>query len=126
MYNLAIIAFLVLDAAVHLSIVQDTHGGPVGDFIINLVLVIALFNGLPLAVTFLTVYFMRRPQSPLSSWKWGFLELPVGVSWLFFFGSGLWVGPAAVILAAMARLTTPCARKEDREEPGFEMLVDDN
>jgi hypothetical protein len=44
-----------------------------------------------------------------SSALWAFLGLPLGVGLLFNFGSGLYVGPACVILASLFRMAEVCS-----------------
>ena len=108
MYTLAILAYSIsaVDAIVHLSYVQhkDTPYG--GSYIGAVVMVLMISHGFPLLITVLTFkYLYDKGTSFWARWfPFGFIELAVGISWFFFFGSGLWVAPTAVTAAALARL----------------------
>jgi hypothetical protein len=107
LYELSFIGFIAatLEMLVHLVYVQV--GNPVGwGFWVGLVIII--FPA-ALAETFLYVvwYGLRRPDTCggcLASPYWAPLEIVTGFTFLLLFGSGFYVGPAAIMIAGIIRL----------------------
>lgn len=109
--ELAILAFLavMIEKAVHLAYAQSMAEWSGREFGIGLGAVAVGANGFPILVQFL-VYFglyhrkkgWRISRIMGSPWWWP-LELASGVSWLFLFGAGFYLGPALVILDALFR-----------------------
>lgn len=107
-YEIAFIGFIAaaLEMLTHLVYVQVGH--PVeGAFWVGLTIIIV---PAALAETFLyaTWYGLRKPTACkgwLSSPYWGPIEIVTGFSFLLIFGAGFYVGPAAIMLAGMVRLT---------------------
>ena len=105
LYDVALIAFgwAALEEFVHLCYAQSTapfdHA-----FWIGLVGVILIGNGFPAAITAVTFFGMYHPNYVIASPWWIPLELASAFSYLFLFGAGFFVGPAAVALAALVRV----------------------
>ena len=102
-HDIALVGFLAaaLEMLTHLIYVQVGH--PIGwGFWVALFLVIGLSNGVPILI----VLGMRR----LRGARWAPWEILGGLSLLFLFGSGFYVGPIALVLSGFVRLVPSPAR----------------
>lgn len=102
----AIVSFLavMLEMTVHLIYAQ-AHAAHDGAFWLGLLVVAGLSNGVP-ALTQSLIFrglYHRDEGGALASSRWWPLELVLGVSWLFLFGAGFYIGPALVVLDALLR-----------------------
>ena len=103
LYGLALLGFLsaALEMLTHLVYVQVGH--PIGwGFWVALLAVIGLANGFPILLILIILCGMRRGGCLGSPW-WAPLEFLSGVSFLFLFGAGFYLGPAALALAGLVR-----------------------
>jgi hypothetical protein len=100
----AIVSFAAaqVEIAAHLGYAQ-AHAEWGYELAVGLLLVAGLANGLPILVQALIFWglYHRDDEWVISSTSWWPLELFAGVSWLFLFGAGFYIGPAFVILDAL-------------------------
>ena len=104
LYDLAFVAFFwaVLEEFVHLCYAQAnaTFGY---QFWVGFVGVILIGNGFPVLITAFTWWGMYHPEWAIASPWWVPLELASGLSYLFLFGAGFYVGPVAIVAASLVR-----------------------
>lgn len=108
LYELALIGFVaaMLEEFVHLMYVYDYTGGGDGSGLwTGLFGVILLANGFPIVILLIIWGTLRYPRRAISSPAWAPLEIATGFSFLFLFGSGFYLGPGAMILAGLVRVT---------------------
>ena len=128
LYGLALLGFLsaALEMLTHLIYVQVGH--PVGwGFWVALIAVNGIANGFPILLILIILCGMRRGGCLGSPW-WFPLEFLSGVSFLFLFGAGFYLGPAALALAALVRGGHAlCGRKTASapSPPRAEIVVED-
>tara|TARA_B110000008_G_C16956136_1_gene558267 strand:- start:943 stop:2076 length:1134 start_codon:yes stop_codon:yes gene_type:complete len=124
LYEIAIIGFAsaALEKLTHLIIVQI--GVQVNyAFYVGLFAVILFSQGVPILFTYITWYSLLRRDKNLciSSAYWGPVEVLTGFSFLFLFGAGFYIGPAAIILAGILRCFEICRyspkEKEEQDVP---------
>ena len=121
LYELAVLgwAWAMLDTTVHYSVclaADDLSDDLAFSHLAFWGGVIFWGNMLPLTITLLCWWGTRRRFGPderfgvtMYSWwtrpdVWAPLEIATGVSWLFNFGGGYFIGPTATILAGLIRL----------------------
>ena len=105
LYDVALISFgwAALEMFVHPCYAQSmAHFGH--EFWVGFVGVILIGNGVPAIITAVTWWGVYHPNWIITSPVWIPLELASAFSYLFFFGAGFFVGPAAVFLAALVRI----------------------
>ena len=117
LYELSIIGFTAaaLEELVHLIYVYSETGAEVGkELWIGLFGVIVFGNGFPILIVCLIWTALRRGPVwkvcglNFSSPYWAPLEIASGLSFFFLFGSGFFLGPAALALAGVLRLGEMC------------------
>lgn len=116
LYELATIAFAAagLEELTHLIYAQ-THVGTVGGaFWVGLLLVIVFAQGAGTVFVYVTWRALRvSDKMPCAAHPlWAPLEIATGVSFLFLFGAGFYLGPAAIALAGCVRLAEMCRISE--------------
>lgn len=102
----AILAFatVMIEEVVHLIYAQ-THAEWGYQFAVGFLGVAVGANGFPILIQFL-IYrglYHRDDKWVTASTRWWPLELASGLSWLFLFGAGFYVGPALVVLDSLVR-----------------------
>lgn len=102
----AILAFaaVMIEEVVHLIYAQ-THAEWGYQIAVGFFGVAVGANGFPILIQFL-IYrglYHRDEKWVTASTRWWPLELALGISWLFLFGSGAYLGPAFVILDSLVR-----------------------
>ena len=102
----AILAFAatMIEKVVHLIYAQTTAAWGYG-FWVGLFGVAIFANGIPILIQFL-IYrglYHRDDKWVAASTRWWPLELASGVSWLFLFGAGFYLGPSLVIIDSLFR-----------------------
>ena len=104
LYAFAVLAYCISwgDAIVHIVYITARNALPAGS-LVTAALIAGISHGMPVAITVLTWRAMYSTNYIGHSAKWAPLEIAVAVSWFFFFGSGLWVGPAAILAASLVR-----------------------
>ena len=121
-YEIAVLGFTAaaLEELIHLILVQA--GNPVNwGFWVGIFLVIGFAQILPILFVLLVWSSMNYsgqglpPAQPARCWAsclacskpafWAPLEFFTGFSFLFLLGAGFYVGPAAIMIAALVRLT---------------------
>ena len=123
LYELALLGFLAaaFEMLTHLVYVQV--GNPIGwGFWVALFGVIGFANGLPIVIILCGRCGMHRGGCLASPW-WAPLEFASAVSFLFLFGSGFYLGPAALALAALVRMTEVC-RAQPPQTPLHTSMTD--
>ena len=109
LYELALIGFVaaILESFVHLMYVLDYtgEGGDSSELWIGLVGVILLANGFPITILLIIWNTLKNPRRAIASPWWAPLEVATGFSFLFLFGSGFYLGPGAMMLAGLVRVT---------------------
>ena len=115
LYNLAIIGFLsaLLEEIVHLVIVQI--GYPIeAEFWIGLFIVIIISQSIGIIFTIVVWRsLIYKEEGWCSSHPaWAPLEVLTGFGMLFLFGSGFYLGPAAIMLAGLLRMFELCHVKK--------------
>jgi len=140
LYEIAVIAFVgtMIEEFIHLMYAQV--GAPVNYGLwVGLLGVIGFANGLPLlqvlsawaalqyaddpkyAKYFCSVDYLKCSNN---AW-WAPLEILFGFSYLFLFGAGFWLGPAAIMLAGLLRLGELRGQKRARTTPATERAPSD-
>tara|TARA_Y100000746_G_scaffold232470_1_gene249439 strand:+ start:1981 stop:3153 length:1173 start_codon:yes stop_codon:yes gene_type:complete len=106
-YEIAIIGFAAagLEELTHLIYVQHNVEIKWG-FYVGLFAVIFIGQCLPILFTYTVWHSMyhRKDKWCISNPLWGPMEIATGFSFLFLFGAGFYVGPAAIILAGSCRM----------------------
>ena len=102
----AILAFaaVMIEEVVHLIYAQS-HVEWGYQFSVGFFGVAGIANGFPILIQFL-IYrglYHRDEKWVTASTRWWPLELASGISWLFLFGAGFYIGPAFVILDSLVR-----------------------
>jgi len=103
-YDLAIIGFVwsAWEMFVHLLIAQsNAEFGH--EFFVTLGGVIGIGIGIPFPITLASFWSMYHPTWVLAQSWWIPLEMLAAFCYLFLFGAGFYLGPAAVFLASVAR-----------------------
>jgi len=123
LYELAVLAFVatMIENFIHLNIAAQGTNGYDWGYWVGLFVVILFANGLPLWQVLTSwaaiEYRKTEPDSENefakcrhSYWLcsgsplWAPIEIVTGFSYFLFFGSGFYVGPAAIMLAGITRL----------------------
>lgn len=123
LYELALFGFVVaaFEEFIHLNIAaQGTDASDYG-YWVGLLAVILFANGLPLwqvLTSWAAIEYKKTEPDSGTCWArfrhdfwvcsaspyWAPFELATGASYLFFFGAGFFIGPVAIMLAALVRL----------------------
>jgi len=107
LYEVALIGFVAaaLEELTHLIYAQEQSKESVGgEFWVGFFLVIVVPQGLGVLFVYSAWWGLRNPGSCVGSPWWAPLEIVTGVGFLFLFGAGFYVGPAAIIAAGVLRL----------------------
>jgi len=126
LYEIAIIGFTAasLELLTHLIYVQIGVEVNYGLYV-GLFGVILFSQGIPILFTY-TVWLgihRRADKWIISSPYWAPLEIATGFSFLFLFGSGFYIGPAAIMLAGILRCREICYEEKNIPAP-IEIEVD--
>lgn len=118
LYELAIIGFAgtMIEEFIHLAFIAQPGAPLAWGFWVGLFVVIGFSNGFPIyQVTTAWAAMKWKPTDETSCpsvyWRcsaaalWAPLEILFGFGYLFFFGAGFYLGPAAIMLAGLVRLS---------------------
>lgn len=118
LYEIALIGFAgtMIEEFIHLVFIAQPGAPLAWGFWVGLFVVIGFANGLPIyQVTTAWAAMSWKPTDntvcPMGYWScsasalWAPLEILFGLSYLTLFGAGFYMGPAAIVLAGVARLS---------------------
>ena len=105
LYDFAVVAFLAagIEVFVHLFYAQATSEWGY-QFWVGLFAVVLFSNGFPIMVTMFAWHGMYHPDWIIAQGWWAPIEMASAFSYLLLFGSGFFLGPALVFVAASVRL----------------------